>query len=274
MVAAKTYQALKEFAKRTQKRLDIIPVISPTWPFATEEANPFVKNARDIFGTSELLEISFDASLTFGEKVIVRDRGKYAVNPRTVNDYWKLAKTIREHNLTDPLTLIKTSQEKRDEDQNEESFKIGCSLVDRDPRRWKYWSLWTQSADALPSADKAYAFIDRHLAMSPKLANALVARANLRWTRPKDKLVALAQAIACEPGFDLAYFGRGRVLFQQRLFKQALEDFDKYVALSPKAVAGRIFHGLCSLSLQSYDAADEDFRFLVETNPERYPIPS
>ena len=97
-----------------------------------------MKNARDIFGTSELLEISFDASLTFGEKVISqRPKGNtQETNPRTVNDYWKLAKTIREHNLTS-LTLIKTSQEKRDEDQNEESFKIGCSLVDRDPRRWE-----------------------------------------------------------------------------------------------------------------------------------------
>ena len=46
---AKTYQALKEFAKRTQKRLDIIPVISPTWPFATEEANPFCEECERHF---------------------------------------------------------------------------------------------------------------------------------------------------------------------------------------------------------------------------------
>ena len=97
---SKTYDALQEFAKRTQKRLDVIPVISPAWPFASFEANSFVKRARTIFKTLRPLEISFDSSLTFGEKIIVRDRQKYEIRPRTIEDYDRLARRIRQNNCT------------------------------------------------------------------------------------------------------------------------------------------------------------------------------
>src|SRR5229473_419903 len=180
---SKTYDALQEFAKRTQKRLDVIPVISPAWPFASFEANSFVKRARTIFKTLRPLEISFDSSLTFGEKIIVRDRQKYEIRPRTIEDYDRLARRIRQNNLTDPLTMIQISEEKQTEERHDEAFKIRCTLVDRRPKNWKYWSLWLQSANTLSSPETALAFIDAHTARDSHLANAYVALARLRWIK-------------------------------------------------------------------------------------------
>lgn len=263
---SKTYDALQEFAKRTQKRMDVIPVISPAWPFATLEANQFVKAARSIFKTLKPLEISFDASLTFGEKIIVRDRQKYEIKPRTIDDYDSLARRIRQNNLTDPQTMIQISEEKQTEEQIDEAFKIRCTLVDRRPTSWKYWSLWLQCANTLQSAEKAIAFIDAHTARDPKLANAYVARARLRWIQAKDRIEPLTKAIREAPDFPLSYLDRGRALLDLGRGKEALPDFDKFLSLTPTSI-GLFYRGLCFLALKDYEGATSDFRAALEKNP-------
>jgi len=263
---SKTYDALQEFAKRTQKRLDVIPVISPAWPFATFEANPFVKRARAIFKTLKPLEISFDAGLTFGEKIIVRDRQKYEIKPRIIDDYDRLAKRIRQNNLTDPLTMIQISEEKQTEEQSDEAFKIRCTLVDRRPKNWKYWFLWLQSANALSTSEKALAFINAHTARDPSLANAYIALARLRWIRPKDRIDPLAKAILEAPNLPLPYLDRGRALSELGKDREALNDFDKFLSLGPTAT-GLLSRGLCYLKLKDYEGAARDFRAALEQNP-------
>lgn len=263
---SKTYDALRDFAKRTQKRMDVIPVISPAWPFATFEANPFVKKARAIFETLKPLEISFDASLTFGEKIIVRDRQKYEIKPRTIDDYDRLARRIRQNNLTDPLTMTQISAEKQSEEQSEEAFKIRCTLVDRRPKSWKYWSLWLQSANTLASSEKPLAFINAHTMREPNLANAYIALARLRWLKAKDRIDPLTKAIQEEPTFPLSYIDRGRALSELGKDKEALNDFDKFVALNP-GHTGLLSRGLCYLKLQDYESAARNFRAALEQNP-------
>jgi tetratricopeptide (TPR) repeat protein len=263
---SKTYDALQEFAKRTQKRLDVIPVISPAWPFATVEANPFVKRAREIFRTLKPLEISFDAGVTFGEKIIVRDRQNYEIKPRIVDDYDRLARRIRQNNLTDPLTMIQISEEKQTEEQIDEAFKIRCTLVERRPKNWKYWSLWLQSANMLPTPEKALAFINAHTARDPNLANAYIALARLRWIKPKDRIGPLTKAVQEAPSFPLAYLDRGRALSELGNDKEALNDFDKFLSLTPTPM-GLLCRGLCYLTLKDYEGAARDFRAALELNP-------
>jgi tetratricopeptide (TPR) repeat protein len=263
---SKTYDALQEFAKRTQKRLDVIPVISPAWPFASFEANSFVKRARTIFKTLRPLEISFDSSLTFGEKIIVRDRQKYEIRPRTIEDYDRLARRIRQNNLTDPLTMIQISEEKQTEERHDEAFKIRCTLVDRRPKNWKYWSLWLQSANTLSSPETALAFIDAHTARDSHLANAYVALARLRWIKAKDRIDPLTKAIQEEPSLPLSYLDRGRAFSELGRYREALNDFDKSLSLS-STPTGLIYRGLCCLSLRDFEGADRDFRAVLEQNP-------
>jgi pentatricopeptide repeat protein len=263
---AKTFLALSEFSKRTKKRLDVIPVISPTWPFATTEANQFIKRARTVFKPSRPLQISFDANLTLGEKIIVKDRHKYEIRPRTIDDYERVARRIRQQNLTDPFTMIQMSEEKQEAEQNDEAFAITCALVDRRPDRWKYWSLWTQIANKLPSQDKVLAFVEGHLTRNPRLAKAFVARARLHWTKWKEKVELLSHAIREDPDFELAYLDRGRALFREGQYRDALTDFNKYVSLAPKS-NGEMSRGLCYLLLRDYANAEKDFRSLIESNP-------
>jgi tetratricopeptide (TPR) repeat protein len=263
---SKTYDALQEFARRTQKRVDVIPVISPAWPFATFEANPFVKRARAIFGTLKPLEISFDASLTFGEKIIVRDRQKYEIKPRTIDDYDRVARRIRQNNLTDPLTMIQISEEKQREEQTDEAFNIRCTMVDRRPNNWKYWFLWLQSANALSSSEKAIEFIVAHTTRNPNLANAYIALARLRWIKAKDRIGPLTKAIQEAPSFPLSYLDRGRALSELGRDKEALNDFDKFLSFNPIPV-GLLSRGQCYLKLQDYEGAAKDFRAVLEQNP-------
>ncbi len=103
--SAEVYKTIQSYAaKREDRHIDVVPVISPAWPFGIAEAKKYVERAQKAFGGRRLLTITFEAALTYGEKIIARERERYPTGLRICDDYARLAEEIRSLNEFDPLT--------------------------------------------------------------------------------------------------------------------------------------------------------------------------
>lgn len=265
---AKAFSAIREFSKSNQKRLDIIPVISPAWPFATVEANEYVKKARLLFKPTRPLEISFDSALSFGERLIVKEWERYEIRPRAIDDYRRLANEIRQYNLTDALTMLRAARQKEEQGRLEEAYKIYCDLLRKKPTAWSYWSSWSGIVEKRPSehsTEDALAFIEELLTLDPHIPSAYVARARLQWQKHDEVLKDLTIAIDQDPQFAPAYFNRGQKYMQKKMYRLALADLRAYADLL-KVPSARTFPGVCNLLLEDFAAAAEDFRAVLQQN--------
>lgn len=262
----KVAHAIRQFSHKTKRQVGIIPVISPAWPFATTEANVQIRKAKKIFRESKLLDISFDSDLTFGEKLIVRERASYEIEPRVLRDYEVLARTIREFNLQDPLTIFRLGEQKLKEHQLDEAYENFSTLVQSRPERLEYWNSWIRSTQSKKLKDRAANFLDTFIKEHPRSASALLTRASLG-EKSIDKVLAdLNLAIQVNPTFPQAYFQRALMLSENDNNAQALSDFRKYFELTGDPAA-EVFLGRCLTSLGDYQGAEEHLKKALVRNP-------
>jgi tetratricopeptide (TPR) repeat protein len=262
----KVASAIHDFCAKTKKHVDTIPVVSPAWPFGTTEANDQVRRARSIFPKQRLLNITFDANLTFAEKLIVRDQAQYEITPRILQDYKRLAAAVRTFNLQDRLTVFNLGKSKLANNQFEEAYEYFATLIQQRPEKWSYWTWWVKSARFGKVRDRAESFLNSFIQDNPKVSNAFLARASLRRKPAAAVLVDLTLAIEADPSNPQAYWDRGQFFVQADEYSRAFGDFEKYFQLTHEHTAF-LQLGLCLMQMEQYERAAEYFVKLLEKRP-------
>lgn len=262
----KVASAIREFSAQSKKHVDTIPVVSPAWPFGTTEANDQVRRARSIFPKQRLLNITFDANLTFGEKLIVRDQAQFEIIPRILQDYKRLTSTVRTFNLQDRLTVFNLGKSKLANNQYEEAYEYFATLIQQRPEKRIYWTWWVKSARFSKVRDRAESFLNSFIQDNPKASNALLARASLRGKPAAAVLADLSLAIDADPTNSQAYWDRAHFFIQADDYTRAFGDFEKYFELTHQDTV-LLQLGLCLMQTEQYDRAAKYFAKLVEKNP-------
>jgi MinD-like ATPase involved in chromosome partitioning or flagellar assembly len=103
--SAEVHKSIQSYVAQAEGRhIDVLPVISPAWPFGAPEAARYVKRAEKAFGGRSPLAITFEGALSYGERIITRERDRYPTGLRICDDYARLTEEIRGLNDEDALT--------------------------------------------------------------------------------------------------------------------------------------------------------------------------
>jgi len=207
---SKVNEAVEAFANESEGReIEVVPVVSPAWPFASEEAAAPFAAAKEAFGGRDLLSITFDSSLTFGEKVIVREQASYPMPLRICSDYERLTGQLRPLNDLDTVTMWRQARDAFRHGDMLAAFQRSSRLVGRRPDRRAYWEGLTDIIGTMArrnmkdGLDHVLAFLDAWLREHPSHGHALLARARYHGV-VEDAAAALADydraiAIADDP---------------------------------------------------------------------------
>ncbi|MFZ0662826.1 MAG: AAA family ATPase [Acidobacteriaceae bacterium] len=219
-------------------RKSVIPVVTPSWPFIDEAAAVWIKKAQSIFPNSQLLEISFDSSLSFGERIITKEASRLLLASKILQDYQNLAAQVRQKNPLDPLTIwnsIKRSPSRVLADPVE----LYLTLLKRRPYVLEYWRgyrmLEFQTDRSSQSWSKLRAFIDQESENDNKYA--LFTRALMRNEKASSQGKAiddLDKALQIDPSFSDALRERAHILYGQGKYEEAVRDFSKGLEMSQK----------------------------------------
>jgi tetratricopeptide (TPR) repeat protein/MinD-like ATPase involved in chromosome partitioning or flagellar assembly len=266
----KVFSAIQRYRTKTKKHVDVIPVVSPAWPFATTEANSLVRRAKKIFGGEGLLDISFDSSLTFGEKLIVREGDDYEIKPRVLHDYVGLARAIRSLNLQDITTIFRLGTQKQRDGRFDEAYDYFCRLVRKRRDNQRYWLSWTNSVISSTASkdlrEGARRFLDAFIEEDPLAAYAFLARARLCKDSADQGIADVNRAIQADSNCAQAYWDRALISYGSGKYGDALLDFEKYLGIS-QASAARVQIGVCLTHLGRFEAAAEQFEMALKGNP-------
>lgn len=276
----KVFDIIIENNKKTNKNVSIIPVVSPLWPFIGNiEADKQVEKVHNLFAGSQLLEVSFDSSLTYKEKIICKDINKVKIKTeaKIFQDYENLAKEIRLNNPDDPITIEQSYIEKRREVQFAEAFELAKRLVELRPNNEIYWRRLLNAA-TLERNKRKELFIELENIISDFMAedssNPFVyfARAELRNISKdlsdKDNLNAILQdynkALELKPDSVSILVGRAE-FYRKSLknFEKSLEDFSHIIKIEPKNLAAYHLRGLTYIEKKEYMKAIEDFQRIL-----------
>jgi tetratricopeptide (TPR) repeat protein len=245
------FRALKPRNGDEQSR-SVIPVITPSWPFLDEAAGQWIDRAQRIFSGDKLLEISFDSSLSFGEKIISERASKLPFPSKVLADYKALSEQIRERNLTDPLTIwnsIRSGPPGMVLDLAEPYLR----LLSRRPRVLEYWEylpaalgfplfLFKSKKSRSQALQKLLAFTDQEADAGNQYA--LLGRSIInsstygkKSSAPDKAKEDLDRALEIDPDFVEAHFARGRLLYEWEKYEDAISDFIACLKLRPKGYA-------------------------------------
>lgn len=213
-------------------RKAVIPVITPSWPFLDESASPWIEKAQRVFAGNQLLEISFDSSLTFGEKIISKEASKLPLTAKIVLDYRKLASELREKNPSDCWTIWNKIRRRA---PLGDSAELYLTLLKRRPNASMYWEALDElsfrvltydppkvSSDAI---HKLRAFMNDEAERGNKFA--LFARSRLQFKNRAKAKADLEKAIEIDPHFVAALEARAKLAVAQYRFGEAVQDFSK-----------------------------------------------
>ena len=255
------------------REIEIVPVISPAWPFGATEAKDYIDRARSEFGDQPPLTITFEAALTYGERIITRDQNRYGTDLRICHDYEQLTRRLRRLNSSDPLTMTSEAASLSRRGYAEQAFDVFRELVGRDPDRPAYWQDMITSFDrarasgaygtAGPS-ERVTKFLDTFIEEHPDSLHAVLARARWR-TRsaddPQGFLQDYARAVELAPNDAQIRLERASVYMDLRDYEAALHDLDHAVEASPSdpdllLARARCFERLgdAAAALGEYDA--------------------
>jgi cellulose biosynthesis protein BcsQ len=214
-------------------RKSVIPVITPSWPFLDETASPWIDKAQQVFAGSKLLEISFDSSLSFGEKIISKEASKLPFTAKIALDYRKLASQLRENNPNDYWTIWNKIQRAGDAPLGN-SAELYLKLLKCRPNTSTYWEALrplyrfglTFSSVKAPSdaLNKLSAFVDQEAEKGNKFA--LLARSLLFRTKRSKSQVRkdLEKAIQIDRHFVAALEARASIAIEDLDFHDASRD--------------------------------------------------
>lgn len=156
--SSQVYKAISAWSDQNKQPVDVLPVISPVWPFGVEqeqkEVNDLIRRVSNSFtekdsakqrrllrrpGKIPFLSLSFDSSLTFGERVLSRERDRFAIMPRICDEYNQLTHEIRLKNQNDPVSIRRQAQRASREDEFAKAFELFSRLVARRPHDINEW---------------------------------------------------------------------------------------------------------------------------------------
>ena len=239
------YRALKPRNGSEQAR-SVVPVITPSWPFLDEGAGQWIEKAQRVFSGNRLLEISFDSSLSFGEKIISERASKLPFASKILADYKVLTEQIRETNSSDPLTIW-NSIRSRTPGVLLDTAEPYLRLLSRRPHVLRYW-------ENLPMAF-GYPFFSRSRGSR---------------SQPLQKLLSFTDQEA-ENGNPYALLGRS-IISRFRHDKsdarvKSKEDLDRAIQIDPNFVEARLARGHLSYEWEEYENAIADFIACLELRP-------
>jgi cellulose biosynthesis protein BcsQ len=226
----------------------VIPVITPSWPFLDEAASSWIGRAQQVFSGNQLLEISFDSSLSFGEKIISKEASKLPLTAKIVLDYKRLASQLRKNNPNDYWTIWNKIQRAPGTPLGD-SAELYLTLLKHRPNTAEYWQalqplyelrLFGHRKDSSEAIERLRALIDDEAERGNKFA--LLARSRLQPDKSSRPQVRrdLEKAIQIDPNFIEALEARANLELTEFHFDEAAEDFNKCLQiLSDKDMESR-----------------------------------
>src|SRR5271157_4499528 len=273
---AKVYASIESYGQNRRKPITVVPVISPAWPFAAPEASSWIERAENIFKGEQILQISFEGSLSFGEKIITAKKRKPALTPKIVSDYEHLATRLRRLNPQDARTMFWNTRDLLDEGQFSEALDVAARLVKKEPSRSRYWQQLTRTVSLSPkllrSKMKALATAVIDDACEQRVPKAYVARAELldmdegNWEKAYRDI---SEAIKLEPEDLDNYFARGAMCHQHKQYREAIADFSIVLRATKSSLlsATCLQRGLCYLALGESQKAIQDLSRAAKSQP-------
>jgi tetratricopeptide (TPR) repeat protein/MinD-like ATPase involved in chromosome partitioning or flagellar assembly len=274
---SRIYNSIRNTQETRRKPIKVIPVISPSWPFVSPESEDWMLKARKVFRGKQVLEIRFEGSLSFGEKIISKGRKEGEIRPKIVDDYDLLTGQIRELNPEDPITISKTIGKLSNQDSYWEALEASIKLVTRRPNNQSYWYLLSRTVSLAPKLmrDKLRNAANEVITRACETGNvcAYVARVNLlerfedNWQAVENDLTA---AIGLDPQRSDLYLLRGMRYAQHRRYQQAVSDFGKSLELlgsHPYSAFVYARRGVCHLHLGDIERAIQDSSEAVKLDP-------
>lgn len=271
---SRVYKSIKNAADDGRKVTQVIPVISPAWPFAAPDANAWVKRARRLFKDMKLLEVSFEGGLTFGEKVISREKRPYAMTSKVVGDYRRLASQIRRLNPQDARTILRSVEDLMI-DRPEQALDSCINLVVRRPQKQEYWEKLVSAMFRLSAMEKPTAEKGKHVISKGCEADnpfAFLAQAKLR--RGRDSLGAafddLSKVIQLAPQLTEPYLLRAGNSIERKDYPSALGDLSKFLAMRPvgsQLAIGYVNRAECFMNLGRVTEAISDLSEALRLQP-------
>lgn len=282
--AKKVYDAIKAHQETYNKEIRVIPVISPAWPFGALEANNLVRKVQRTFHGLEVEEISFEAALSFGEKIISRERNRYASALKICEDYSRLVRRLRELNIDDPQTLYRNARRKRRDDQYPEAFELFKKLIRRRPGKDAYWRELLQTTQlgsrgegtrslshlgARELREELYVFTEEFMEREPKNHLPYMTRAVLAYIEGhvQEALKLYTEAVRLSPNFEYGYLGRAEAYHNLGRIKEAIEDLNRAIELDPRRAYAYKHRAHCRLHFRQFTEARDDFTRAIELNP-------
>ncbi len=130
---------------------NVIPVISPAWPFAGSETNDWYERAKGVFGNRRMFTLSFEGSMMLGEKILSAVDEGYKIEPPILRDYRELTQYLRGLNPQDLQTTFKLAKKLQEQDQFANAIELYGNLVRRRPDVERYWRELTSTVQMAPS---------------------------------------------------------------------------------------------------------------------------
>jgi tetratricopeptide (TPR) repeat protein len=217
-------------------RKSVIPVITPSWPFIDEAASSWISTAQQVFSGNQLLEISFDSSLSFGEKIISKEASKLPLTAKIVLDYRKLATQLRKNNPNDYWTIWNKIKHTPGTPLGD-SAELYLTLLKHRPNTAEYWHALQplyhlrltsgHDKESSKAIDKLRTLVDDEAERGNKFA--LLARSRLQRDKKSTPQVRrdLEKAIQIDPNFVEALETRANLELTEFRFEKAAEDYNK-----------------------------------------------
>jgi tetratricopeptide (TPR) repeat protein len=281
---SKVYRSIKAHAKNdaaASQVENVVPVISPAWPFAAAESDEWFKKARKVFDNRRLFTLSFEGSMMLGEKVLCAADHKYAIEPPILRDYRLLTNHLRSLNLQDSKTTYDRAKKSQEQEQFSAAIELLGNLVDRRPKVERYWREMVFSVRTAPTLARKQILLRVNEIIRRECESqnpwAYIAKAWLGETIESNLQGALedyGKAIALEPQNPDFYFFRGvdQVTHEMshKQYARAAQDFLQAVKLNIRGTRldFSYFHlGNCYRILGEPDKALHYFSEAIKRNP-------
>ncbi|MGA7218065.1 MAG: tetratricopeptide repeat protein [Candidatus Sulfotelmatobacter sp.] len=235
---SKIYSSIKKATDERKRITQVIPVISPAWPFAAPEANTWITRAKRLFKDNRLIEISFEGGLTFGEKVISREKRAYAMTSKVVGDYRKLASSIRGLNSQDRRTIFRSLEHLLMTDSPEKALDSCIDLVLARPQKREYWEKLVPIILRLQAGEKRIA----------EKGNQVINK-------------------GCEADNPFAFLARAKLGSGPNALDAALQDLNQVIELAPRLPEPYLMRALNSRQRGDYSRALDDLSNLIGMTP-------
>jgi tetratricopeptide (TPR) repeat protein len=264
---------IQDHLPKSKNRIDIVPVISPSWPFGAMEANNQVKKAKKVFGQLKMSCLSFDPALNYKEKILLRERDRYAIDPPICTDYIKLTERIRRLNQEDPETVLEGGKELLRSFDYKGAFQKFERLVTLRPNNSNYWGYFIEAAIDTPESKgdsnikKAEELLNEQLAQNQNSPGLLLEKARLLFRRGSSSAEIepiLSKALHLDPELQKAYVMRGMLHLTAKAYGKAVCDFTKLIELNRNDSQAYYNRAQCFSELEQFAEAERDFKRAIQ----------